>query len=64
MCQECGCSKPGPYQINGQPADDTPAHTHTLADGTVVTHTHDHGHDHPHEAHAHEHDAVPTHPVS
>lgn len=63
MCQECGCSKPGPYQINGQPADDTPAHAHTLADGTVVTHTHDHGHDHPHEAHAHEHDAVPTHQV-
>jgi len=63
MCQECGCSKPGPYQINGQPADDAPAHTHTLADGRVVTHTHDHGHDHKHAAHEHEHDAVPTHQV-
>ena len=32
------------------------SHTHTLADGSVITHAHDHGHDHHHEpGHAHPH---------
>jgi hydrogenase nickel incorporation protein HypB len=54
MCQECGCSKPGPYTVDGQPAE-SPTHTHTLADGTVVTHSHDHGRSLGHEHHDHSH---------
>jgi len=49
MCQECGCSQPGPYHIDGRPVANHPP-THTHADGTV--HSHDHGatpgHDHAH----------------
>ena len=58
MCQECGCSKPGPYQVGDRRVD---THTHTLADGSVITHAHDpgHGHDHhghhSHSGHAHPH---------
>lgn len=53
MCQECGCSKPGPYTVGGQPVDPhAHTHTHTLPDGTVITHAHDHGHGHHHH---HEH---------
>jgi len=50
MCQECGCSKPGPYKIDGLPVH-SHAHSHTHADGTVHTHSHDdeHGHAHPHQ---------------
>jgi hydrogenase nickel incorporation protein HypB len=62
MCQECGCSKPGPYQVGDRKVD---SHTHTLPDGTVITHAHppalrsgatsdDHGHSHAHE-HGHHH---------
>ncbi len=57
MCQECGCSKPGPYQVGDRKID---AHTHTLPDGTVITHSHHdhgpshaHGHEHHHHGHAH-----------
>jgi len=60
MCQECGCSKPGPYQVGQRLID---PHTHTLPDGTVVTHSHDDhnrpghspGHEHPHHDHGHAH---------
>ena len=55
MCQECGCSQPGPYQVGDRKID---AHTHTLPDGTVITHSHhDHGpaHAHGHEHHHHDH---------
>ena len=57
MCQECGCSKPGPYQVGDRMVD---SHTHTLPDGTVITHAHPpslrsgatsddhHGHSHAH----------------
>ena len=58
MCQECGCSKPGPYQVGGRLAD---AHTHTLPDGTVVTHAH--GHAHGHEPHHHDHGQAAPHQV-
>jgi hydrogenase nickel incorporation protein HypB len=55
MCQECGCSKPGPYQIDGQPVK-SHSHTHTLADGSVMTHSHDDEHGHsPDHGHAHPH---------
>ena len=60
MCQECGCSKPGPYQVGKRLVD---PHNHTLPDGTVVIHSHDDhhmpghslGHEHHHHAHAHGH---------
>jgi hydrogenase nickel incorporation protein HypB len=70
MCQECGCSKPGPYKVGERLVD---THTHTLPDGTVVTHEHppslrsgatsddhhahghSHGHEHHHHGHGHEH---------
>ncbi len=57
MCQECGCSQPGPYTVDGKPVEaHAHTHTHTLADGSVVTHAHDHGHGHQHEhPHAHPH---------
>lgn len=70
MCQECGCSKPGPYTVGDRMVDShTHTHTHTLPDGTVVTHSHshspslrpdvtrrhlEHDHDHAHD-HAHPH---------
>jgi hydrogenase nickel incorporation protein HypB len=63
MCQECGCSKPGPYSIDGKPSGPH-AHTHTLADGTVISHTHadegGHGHEHAH-GHSHEHGHTHSH---
>jgi len=64
MCQECGCSKPGPYQVGDRLVD---SHTHTLPDGTVVTHAHPpslrsgatsddhHDHSHAHGQHQHGH---------
>lgn len=45
MCQDCGCSKPGPYSVGGEPVH-LHSHTHTLPDGTVITHNHDHNHEH------------------
>jgi hydrogenase nickel incorporation protein HypB len=56
MCQECGCSKPGPYKVGDQTVDPHGhSHTHTLPDGTVITHSHDdhHGHSHGHGHHHH-----------
>ena len=53
MCQECGCSKPGPYQVGDRKID---SHTHTLPDGTIITHAHeDHGHSHAHGHGQHHH---------
>ena len=55
MCQECGCSKPGPYQVDDRLVD-THAHTHTLPDGTVITHAHGHEHGQDHNrGHTHHH---------
>ena len=60
MCQECGCSKPGPYQVDGRPAEShAHSHSHALPDGSVITHSHghEHAHGHSHEpGHAHSHD--------
>ncbi len=47
MCQECGCSKPGPYTIDGRPIESHPDY-HTHADGKVHAHAHDHNHSHAH----------------
>ena len=69
MCQECGCSKPGPYQVGDKTVDPHGhSHTHTLPDGTVITHSHDdhHGHSHGHghyHHHAHEHGHSHVHQV-
>ena len=43
MCKDCGCSQPGPFAVHAQPTEPH-IHTHTLPDGTVVTHAHDHEH--------------------
>ena len=58
MCQECGCSQPGPYRVGGQTIDPH-HHTHTLPDGTVITHTHDHGHG----GHGHAHEPAAPHQI-
>jgi len=62
MCQECGCSKPGPYQIDGRSVK-SHAHSHTHADGTTHTHTHDDLHEHSHEHHHLEHDHPHPHQI-
>lgn len=76
MCQECGCSKPGPYQV-GDRLVDSHTHTHTLPDGTVITHSHspsllagatsgDQEHVHLRQAnhhHEHEHDHAHPHQI-
>lgn len=60
MCQDCGCSKPGPYTVGSQTVQ-PPAHTHThtLPDGSVITHSHSHDHEHRHahgnHGHSHSH---------
>lgn len=69
MCQECGCSKPGPYQV-GDKTVASHSHSHTLPDGRIITHSHppspssgatsldhDHGHSHEHD-HAHPHQVL------
>jgi hydrogenase nickel incorporation protein HypB len=60
MCQECGCSKPGPYRVGDQivaPHGHAHSHSHTLPDGRVITHSHDDHHSHSHDhAHGHHHD--------
>jgi hydrogenase nickel incorporation protein HypB len=67
MCQDCGCSKPGPYKVGDQPVEPhTHTHTHTLPDGTVATHSHGHpedDHSHEHEHHHHEHGHSHAHQV-
>ncbi len=57
MCQECGCSSPGPYKVGDKSIDPHGhGHTHTLPDGTVMTHSHDDHQGHSHEpSHAHPH---------
>ena len=64
MCQECGCSKPGPYKVGEQLVD---SHTHTLPDGTVITHAHHdhhaHGHSHDHAHHHHGHGREHSHQI-
>lgn len=72
MCVTCGCSdQSNPTLTNPQTgvvesiAPPTGEHTHTLPDGTVVTHSHHpHDHDPPHSHdHAHDHDHPhPPHP--
>jgi hydrogenase nickel incorporation protein HypB len=51
MCQERGCSKPGPYTVDGR-AVEPRRHSHTHEDGTAHTHAHEHEHGH---GHAHDH---------
>jgi hydrogenase nickel incorporation protein HypB len=46
MCQECGCTKPGPYQVGDRKIITSASHTHTLPDGTVITHSHNDQHQH------------------
>jgi hydrogenase nickel incorporation protein HypB len=71
MCQDCGCSQPGPAQINGKPesevtsplVSDQPKRWAPL----VHSHPHDHSHEHPHNhdhSHAHEHGHEHIHPHS
>lgn len=71
MCQDCGCSKPGPARIDGRPAESVPsaldpaphAHTHAHEGGAEHSHPHAHGHEHGHEhPHAHDHDHGHEHP--
>ena len=59
MCQECGCSKPGPYKVGDRTVD---SHTHTLPDGTVLTHSHEAAHGHAHDHHDHSHGHGHSHP--
>ncbi len=41
MCQECGCSQPGPYRVGDQTVHPPGhVHTHTLSDGSVISHAH------------------------
>ena len=61
MCQECGCSKPGPYKV-GDRTIEPHTHSHTHADGTVHTHSHG-GHDHAHGHHHHDHGHAHPHQV-
>ncbi len=71
MCQECGCSQKGPYQIDGQPVGEWVLSPIESADAGKqrIAHTHEHSHEpghthvHPHShPHGHEHDH--THPQS
>ncbi|WP_107667271.1 hydrogenase nickel incorporation protein HypB [Cyanothece sp. BG0011] len=54
MCVTCGCSEDNDVTLTNVATGETQAmkghHTHTLEDGTVITHSHDHhSHDHPHD---------------
>lgn len=43
MCVTCGCSDDGQAKITNMETDEAQHnHTHTLADGTVITHSHSH----------------------
>jgi hydrogenase nickel incorporation protein HypB len=59
MCIECGCGKPGPYHVDGEPAGATSGHNHPHSHEHTHAHRHADGteHSHPH-AHEHEHDHV------
>jgi hydrogenase nickel incorporation protein HypB len=52
MCQECGCSKPNPYKIDGRLVE---TRTHTHADGTMHSHSHADAPGHHHHEHDHAH---------
>ncbi len=46
MCVSCGCADEGESKVTNLQADvvEHDHHTHTLADGTVITHVHNHDH--------------------
>ncbi|MGB5593978.1 MAG: hydrogenase nickel incorporation protein HypB [Crocosphaera sp.] len=52
MCVTCGCSDDNNVTLTnvdtGEKTDIHDHHTHTLADGTIITHSHNHDHDHHH----------------
>lgn len=59
MCVTCGCSDDNNVSITNITTGETHHHgqghhhTHTLADGTVITHTHEHDQPHSQETHHH-----------
>ncbi|MGK7942579.1 MAG: GTP-binding protein, partial [Crocosphaera sp.] len=59
MCVTCGCSGGNDVTLTnietGKTTDINGHHTHTLADGTVISHNHDHGHEDNHNNHGHNH---------
>ena len=61
MCVTCGCSDNSQVTVtsleNGKTSH---AHTHTLADGTIITHTHQHNHSHTHNE-INSHNGQPSH---
>ncbi|MDJ0508860.1 MAG: hydrogenase nickel incorporation protein HypB [Crocosphaera sp.] len=65
MCVTCGCSDGNEVTLTnidtGKTTDINGHHTHTLADGTVISHGHDHEHDHSHHHHNHAHDHAKMH---
>ncbi|MCU0527519.1 MAG: hydrogenase nickel incorporation protein HypB [Elainella sp. Prado103] len=73
MCVTCGCSDPNQTiitdlqtgNIEALPPEQFSAHTHVLADGTVVTHTHTHTHDleqpGDHDTHTHDPEQLSDH---
>lgn len=53
MCVTCGCSGNGEVKVTNLQTEDGHSHSHTLADGTVITHSHTrehHHHSHPDRA--------------
>ncbi len=64
MCQDCGCSKPGPYKIDGRPAEpEGEPHSHAHEGGITHSHAHSDEHGHSHE-HGDSHDLDHAHPHS
>ena len=57
MCVTCGCSEGNEVTmtnvITGKTMEMNGHHTHTLEDGTVISHAHDHEHHHHHHEHHH-----------
>ena len=48
MCQECGCSKPGPYRIEARASQgEAETHLHSLDGDPSHDHIHPHDHGHP-----------------
>jgi hydrogenase nickel incorporation protein HypB len=58
MCEECGCSKPGPYKIDGRPPQkETEPHLHSHEGDHLHPHIHLHNHGHSHDdGHVRDHD--------
>ena len=50
MCVTCGCADDNNTTITNM--ENPHSHTHTLPDGTVITHSHDHKHEQPANIHA------------